>query len=676
VKYGNVISKTTTTDATNVGIQQPEYSGSIAGTADGNYGFSGSVDMTAVQPYLTGTSVYASGADFTNPRLGITAAPSITVVGTQSIFGSLTNLTVPNGTTANFSGNVNISGSAVVQSGGTLNFGNNSITGAGTVNIQSGAIVSLTAADGFTNSINGVVRNSGTKTISNLANYTFNGTSAQTTGGLWSGGNNVTINNAAGVTLSSAAVVSGALNLTAGTFTAGNNLLTIGSSPTSQGVINNVAPTFAGTLSATSIKFRRYFGSAALRGVSAPLNGASNTINSVYVPQGSSCNGVKEFDEFTNSWIPVDFLGTACTDNLPVGQGNLVYGFGAKTFEFTGLPLTGTQTYSITRSAGTVPPAPFVARGWNALGNPYPSNIQWSSMAAIAGNTTQSPLNAYIWNSGANNYGTITSAGVTANGANNVISPGQAILIRRSSVGSGNITFDNTVRVTSSAQTAIRKATGVDKDIRFTLTGTESADEIVLYSGSDAVNVEKAFAPVETSVSMFIPSEEALTFKVISENETVVPVSVKLPENGTYTIASSALKGLAEGKHVILEDKAANKFIPVSEGFTYSFKGTEGNSARFAIHFQDGQAVANSDASSSALIYTSNQDLTIRLNNADAQSNGVVATISDLSGRKLNTWTIEGNTFQKSLNLAPGIYTVVVKGNGFAKTQKVVVSNK
>jgi hypothetical protein len=105
-KYGNVISKTTTTDATNVGIAQPEYTlvSGVLQTSDGAAAtFAGNADLnfTVVQPYLLGTSVYASGADFTNPRLGVTAAPNKTIVGTESVFGFFNNLVVPNGTTAN-----------------------------------------------------------------------------------------------------------------------------------------------------------------------------------------------------------------------------------------------------------------------------------------------------------------------------------------------------------------------------------------------------------------------------------------------------------------------------------------------------------------------------------------------------------------------------------------------
>ena len=296
-------------------------------------------------------------------------------------------------------------------------------------------------------------------------------------------------------------------------------------------------------------------------------------------------------------------------------------------------------------------------------------------VSAIAGNSAVSPLNAYVWNTAINNYGTITATGVTTN-ANNIIAPAQAFLIRKSTVGSGSFTLNNTVRVASSAQTFIRKAAaGIEKDIRLSISGNESADEVVLHTGAEAVDVEKAFSPLESSVSLFIPtSEEGLVFKKLDGTEKKVPVSVIIPENGPYTLSSTALKGLSEDAQVVLEDKATNKFMPVTEGFTYSFNASKGSSARFALHFQKGAAAQVSDKASSALIYTSAQVLTILLSNVSADSKSV-ATLNDLSGRQLNSWTVDGSEFKKVLNVAPGIYTVVLKGNGFSKTQKVVVSN-
>ena len=107
---------------------------------------------------------------------------------------------------------------------GTLHTGTNAVSGAGNFIVQPAAILSSGAANG----LNGNVTVSGTKTLSKLANYVFNGTVAQSTGTLLPDSvNTLTINNMANVSLSGTAVVTGGpLYLTAGKLLLGANNIT------------------------------------------------------------------------------------------------------------------------------------------------------------------------------------------------------------------------------------------------------------------------------------------------------------------------------------------------------------------------------------------------------------------------------------------------------------------
>ncbi len=670
----NLIDKSSTAAGT-IGLTAPYYTGTLTTVPPtvGNF-TNGPISFASIDPTLTGGSPFATGAAFTHPRLGIASVPSITISSPQTLFGTYVNVTVTGTGTATLSGNVAVSGAFTVQNGGTAVLGTNNIQGTGTMVINSGANVSTAAAGGFANAGNGVTRNSGTKTLSNDANYTFNGTTAQNTGGFWTGGRNVTINNAAGVTLSSAATVGGILGLTSGTFTAGNNLLTIGSSATRQGIIDDF--TGSGTLSATSILFKRFAGSGILTSVAPAVISNANTINSVVVPTGPSCSGVKEFDEFSNSWIPVDIGGGACADpmvNTPsVLSGNslLAFGYGGKIYTYSGLPQTGNQVRSITRSTGTVPPAAFVARGWNALSNPYAAPISWSTFDT-PGNLGQSSCIGYVWNSLTSNYGTISPAGVVTGGANNTVAPGQGILIRRSSVGTGNVTFEPSMRVSSSTQTYVRESvSGLSQEIRLNLNGSESADEIMIASGDVAMIVEKFFSPADNAVSMFIPNgNEPLTALATELNDNVIPVSIKVATDGFYTISASSIKGLPSNAKVFIEDKTSNRFQELNEGSVYSFNATTSDAARFALHIQSSSA--SSSLNESALIYASGNVATVRLSDAATST----VTISDLTGRKVSQSTFEGDTFSTVVNAPAGVYTITVSNGTMVKTQKVILGS-
>jgi len=667
----NTIEKASLTAAT-LGMTSPWFTGTISAIPT-QYSFGGGLSFTSVDPTLTSGSPFLSGASFSHPRLDA-ALPNLTVnTATTGVFGQYNNVTVSGTGTATLSGNISVTGTLTVQNGGTLNMGTNAVVGAGALSIAAGANVSTAAVGGFANAGNGATRNSGAKTISNDANYTFNGTAAQNTGGSFTGGRDVTINNAAGVTLSSAATVGGKLNLQAGTFTAGNNLLTINSTSTRQGIIDNFTGGFTGSLSATSINFKVFAGSSTLGNIAPAVISNANTINSVIVPQGPTCAGVKEFDEFANNWIPVDVAGGACTDpmiNTPSvlsSSSLLVSGAGTKTYTFTGLPQTGTVTRSITRSTGTVPPAPFVARGWNALANPFAAPINWGSFDN-AGNLAQSTCVGYVWNSSSKNYGTISPAGVVTGGVNVNIAPGQGMLVRRSSVGTGNVTFDPAIRVSSTTRTYVREAVA-SQEIRVELKGLESSDEVMIASGNDVVNVDKYFSPAEGSVSLFIPNgEEGLTTLATELSEKTIPLSIRT-EEGAFSLSFNTLNGVKEGYQVVLEDKLNNKFQTIQEGAVYSFYSRGENAARFALHIQQEglETVANS-----SLVYSAGNQIEVRLQNSNDNN---LVQIRDLSGRLVSSFTFAGSSLSRSINLPNGVYAVTLSNNGLVKTQKVLFGN-
>jgi hypothetical protein len=124
-----------------------------------------------------------------------------------------------------------------VDSGGTLNTGTNVISGAGTFTLASGGTLGIGSPAGITSSgATGNIQTT-TRNFNTAANYTYNGSAPQVTGsGLPATVNNLTVNNASGVTLTGSTTVTGALNITAGTFDQGStNSLTTGAISVSSG---------------------------------------------------------------------------------------------------------------------------------------------------------------------------------------------------------------------------------------------------------------------------------------------------------------------------------------------------------------------------------------------------------------------------------------------------------
>ena len=152
-------------------------------------------------------------------------------VGSADLSAEKGGVTVNSGATLDISGvttslKFRSSGGLSSTINGTLIVGTQGINGNGnaTANLAVGATGTLVTANtnGIANGSVGTITNfpgAGTVTLSTSANYIFNGTNAQVTAGLPATVNNLTITNAAGVTLSAATTVNGTLALNNGVLT-------------------------------------------------------------------------------------------------------------------------------------------------------------------------------------------------------------------------------------------------------------------------------------------------------------------------------------------------------------------------------------------------------------------------------------------------------------------------
>lgn len=127
---------------------------------------------------------------------------------------------------------INVGGSGVINVNTLADFSSSTLSafvgGTGAFNLNTGASMNIGAAAGLDPTA-GAVRTT-TRSFSTGANYAYTGTVAQTTGSDFPATvNNLTVNNATGVSLSGSTQVNGALTFTTGTLSLGANNLIIGS---------------------------------------------------------------------------------------------------------------------------------------------------------------------------------------------------------------------------------------------------------------------------------------------------------------------------------------------------------------------------------------------------------------------------------------------------------------
>jgi hypothetical protein len=202
--------------------------GDIKLVVNGNYNQSSGIFRPSRRDAIsTGTAVLELKGNF---MLSGGTFENSSVAGLGSVLFAKTGTQVYTKTGGTIASAINFT----VNSGSTLSMGTNVLDGStGTFTLSSGGGLETGHVSGITlTGATGSIQVSGARSYSAAANYTFNGSSAQETGLGFTGANNLTINNNAGVTLSFSGSTSlaGTLSLTAGVFTVGSgNTITVAS---------------------------------------------------------------------------------------------------------------------------------------------------------------------------------------------------------------------------------------------------------------------------------------------------------------------------------------------------------------------------------------------------------------------------------------------------------------
>ncbi|MEI7635402.1 MAG: hypothetical protein WCK47_14110, partial [bacterium] len=250
----------------------------------------------------TNPAVQFNGAtNYSGASIGNTLSTGFTVNSGKTL--TLGNaLTIPATMTGMVNGTLTVNNTLTVN--GTLTMGVNNIGGTGIVAVASGATLKTANTTG----VNGITA-TGPNTFNSGAKYEFNGTSAQVTGSnLPATVNTLTLNNAAGLTLSGGLYPQTALTLTAGTLDTNFNNLALGASATSVGTLTY------GSTGRILGAFKRWISTAATFYDFPLKNGSGDLIATVSFSTAPSSGGT----------LTTEFTATDPGENgLPITTGPL-----------------------------------------------------------------------------------------------------------------------------------------------------------------------------------------------------------------------------------------------------------------------------------------------------------------------------------------------------------------
>ena len=342
--------------------------------------------------------------------------------------------------------------------------------------------------------------------------------------------------------------------------------------------------------------------------ISAPVSGAvSGMFTGKYLQKHS---------ESTNAYTDIKIL----TEALTPEQGFALYNASGFTAQYTGTLNTGLQSITTSYSGS--------GKGWNLVGNPYPSSIDWNATTGW----TKSNVNGSVYiHKTASTWATFNGTTGT-NGGSRYIAPCQGFFVEANAAGS--LAMTNSVKVHNATPFYKNAEDAVSNLIRLEVSGNGYTDETVVWFLPESTpefdgqyDAHKLFGDIPEAPQIYSLGSSALSINTLPET-TTVPVGLHAETSGNYSIAATEINDFSD---VSLEDTKTGIFTNLTKQ-AYTFNVLTGeNEQRFILHFGP-LSVAETD-NSQFNIYSNSHNVFVDLKN----NSGAEIFIYTISGQKIVT---------------------------------------
>ena len=459
--------------------------------------------------------------------------------------------------------------------------------------------------------------------------------------------NNLTINNGGFVTINAgkALTVNGVLTNN-GTFTIKSDANNIGSLLNKWGITGTGSFVVERWVSSNTSNRWEY--------ISSPIVSASSTIFTSLSPS----RGLYYSNEPTNTWLSytVSSPGTMAvmkgyTRKFVAGETGTD---GVRSF--TGTLNTGDQSIALT---GTTINSVF--NGWNLVGNPYPSTVNWDAVG-----WTKTNIDAAIYFRSNGNY---VSYAAGLGDATPYIPPMQAFWVRVTpGKTSGMLISTNDVRVHNAHNTY--KDLTLNNTLHITATNNTNGltDGTYIRFNQDATDdfdsrydAYKMFAADTAYPQVYTRSgNDDFSINNISElvGERTIPLGFKTALSRQFTFTADLVSSFVNsGNNVYLEDLLNGTYQDLSSNSSYIFSsGITDGLDRFLLHFKHSDAGIAQSTGNSIQIYTNNNMLYISSSDETA-----TVYIYNMLGQQVLSENINAGAVNRiNTNLTSAFYLVEV----------------
>jgi len=329
---------------------------------------------------------------------------------------------------------------------------------------------------------------------------------------------------------------------------------------------------------------------------------------------------------------------------------------------------SGELNYGLFERSDLTRTAPGPDNGWNMVGNPYPSTIDWDAFNGWYKENIDETI--YIINDGL--WASWSEAGGSTNGGSNYIAHGQGFFISVTDDGStdGILEMDEEVRV-NTTEPLLKKTREITDYVKLLTSGNDRTDEIIIrfLEGSTTsfdgqFDAYKKLTAREEIPQIYTESDVKYAVNILPSAESL-PLHFLCGLDGEYSISITEINQFGD---VWLEDLTTGSMTNLTENnYSFSYQATE-DPTRFMLHFSPVSSVQE-QILETVNIYSYNNQLII-------QSSELIEgeyNVFNLSGQQIITGKLTGYSKQLTIH-QKGYYLVKVRSNGRTVSKKVFIN--
>ena len=394
-----------------------------------------------------------------------------------------------------------------------------------------------------------------------------------------------------------------------------------------------------------TVTIERYLESEMWHYISPPITGGlSGIFTDIYLMEWDEPSGLWSFITPTNIELnPMQGYGVWADDDI---TGSITVSYECSS------PNLNTGSFISGYLTAVGPNNPIDGnRGFNFVGNPFPSAIDWDQGLGWDKSTLANAI--YIWNDPIGNYGSYVN-GISINDVTNIIPGGQGFYVHNSyDLSTVTLKVNNNARV-HDPKPFLKTTDTENKSIYLSISSeinTYSDEIIIMFSENSTANFDPSFdalnmigndeAPDLLTKSVDDKNLSINSYSELIEN-VVIPLNCKIGINGYYTINAKEILNFYNSTEILLEDKTENIFIDLTTQNSYSFfANTSDNVDRFNLHFLlNPVSTFNIENNLNIQIFAANN--AIHMNRHDSKVLEGSLQVYDLFGRNVASTAIKG----------------------------------